>query len=166
MTVAPNLERADVGMAWGIKRSFMEYLLRLDDARWEFSGGAALTAGYEVYFPLAEDQPGWPVLSFAGSATVSAHFGALSLALDRPTVRLESGGGLVVGGVQLATVHPDAPVIDGDIAMWQITDVRLSDVAVPLFNGAYAAGERLDPLTVRLPCALMPISHRASATNG
>jgi hypothetical protein len=143
-------------MAWAIKRSFMDYLLRVGDARWDFAGGAALTTGQELYFPLAAEQPGWPAVALAGSATISGHFGALHVVLDRPVIRLEPGGTLTAGGEALVTVEPPPAVLAGDVVMWRIIDVALSAEAVLLFNGAYAAGEAFDPITLRVPHTMVP----------
>lgn len=148
-------ERADVGMAWGIKRSFVDYVRRLDDARWDFSGGAAMTTGRELYFPLAAEQPGWPSVAFAGAVTIAAHFGALRIALDRPVVSIEPGGVLAAEGADLVALHPSPPVLDGDVVMWRI-DTALAPEAVPLFNGAYGDGEPFDVMTVRVPRDLVP----------
>lgn len=147
--------RADVGMAWGIKRSFVDYILRLDDARWEFSGGAAMTTGHELYFPLAAEQPGWPSLAFEGAVTIAAHFGALRIALDRPVLTIEPGGMLAAEGRHLVVLHPSTPVLDGGVVMWRI-DATLAAAAIPLFNGAYGEGEPFDTLTVRMPRELAP----------
>lgn len=142
-------------MAWGIKRSFMDYLLGIDDVRWNFSDGAAFTSGREIYFPLAAEQPGWPLVAFDGSATIAGHFGALQITLDRPVIRLAPGGILTAGGAELVTLHPSSALLDGDVAMWQI-DATLNASAVPLFSGAYAEGEAFDPVTVRIPSATVP----------
>jgi hypothetical protein len=144
---------ADLGMAWAIKESFLRYLVGLGDARWSLSGGAAFTSTGELYFPFAEAS-GDRRMSFAGSVSVIAHFGALQLVIDRPEIELGPGGRLRSHGVDLVRLD-DVQERDDDeeVSMWYVPATYLSAGAVPLFGGVYAIDEPFAPLTLRVPRA-------------
>lgn len=158
--------RADVGLAWGVKQSFLAYLRSTGDATVAVSSGAAMTRDGEFYFPLestnefdAATRRG--TIRFGGSVQIDAHFGALSLRLaDLSLVIGEQTASLRVNDVastasprpfRIADVAVGDAIADGSVLMWRSLPAVLAGDSVMTFGGAYPAGEPMDPLTVRIP---------------
>ncbi|KAK1827977.1 fructose-bisphosphate aldolase class-II-domain-containing protein [Podospora conica] len=119
--------RADLGLAWGVKASFRQYLESTGDAQWRFGYGAATTQHDELYFLLvsvdgewdADGAPTSGTLHFGGTVSVSAHFGMLDIVIDAPRIAFgPEGAALSTQGRTLAKLIVDAPVIDGGVLMW------------------------------------------------
>lgn len=150
--------RVDIGFAWALKRSFVEYIAGMRDGRMSLEGEAALTSTQEFYFPFRSTQRGngdW-VSSFSGGLRFVAHHGLLSVAIRNPQLRVAGEfGSLLIDGpdgrVEIAHLTMTEPTRDGDVLMWRCDDVRLSPSAVELFGGSYDAGEPLAPITARVP---------------
>lgn len=151
-------DRADLGLAWGVKESFLRYVRGMPDGAVRWRDGAAVTSDGEFYFPLARASGARAarVLEFRGEVRFVAHRGLLSVTFKNPVVRMgESSGELRVrngaGEETIGALQPPPPIVDGHVAMWQQTPVSLAGAGPELFGGAYAAGEPLAPLTVRAP---------------
>lgn len=160
--------RPPFGLRWGIKRSFLDYIRRMPDGQGSLADGARAVGEDEILFAPAALQLGsdpdgtatrtW---SFRGEVRFSGHFGMLALRLGSPALTVRgSTAELTIAGapedgedgrlplVTLDLVQQPAP--DG-IEIWHGTEVRLTAVATPLFNGTYPEGEPFEPLTVTLP---------------
>lgn len=152
------VQRADVGMAWGIKRSFVSYVTSLGDSSITLGDGAALTRSQEFYFPLDPEHDVVDELRFGGSVAATAHFGALTVEIISPVLRLGAdrqraelwSGQSMSDPYHLADVELGEPVRDGDVLMWLRVPTTLSASATILFGSSYAPGEEMDPVTVRI----------------
>ncbi|WP_311258475.1 HtaA domain-containing protein [Microbacterium sp. WCS2018Hpa-9] len=155
---SPFPARADLGFAWSVKDSFLQYIRGMRDGDIGWNAGAAVTSTGEFFFPLAgvAHVGETMILSFRGTVSFTAHHGLLSVSVSRP--RITVGDGLArltteVGGVeqQIAAIDLPPRIHDGDVTMWLNCAVRLSGVGPEHFGGSYAEGEQLAPLTVRIP---------------
>lgn len=151
--------RADLGFAWALKRSFVEYVAGMRDGRMSLEGDAALTSTREFYFPYLSSvgTPGGNlVVRFNGGIVFTAHHGLLSVAIRNPSVRVEGTRGTITidssdGAVVLAELEEISLRHDGDVAMFSSTRVTLASPSVELFGSTYPASEPLAPLTFRVP---------------
>lgn len=146
--------RADIGLAWGIKDSFLDYLDRIGDAQIELRDGAATTSTGQFFFRF--DSRDDHTLRFRGTVALHAHFGALELRLSDPQIEL--GGSTVV----LTITGPERrlPLLDltwpqgveeHGVEMWRDAPAVLTPDACHLFGGAYSGGEPFAPVTARVP---------------
>lgn len=157
---------ADLGLGWAVKESFVQYVRRSRGSRVWVDGGAAATSTDDFYFPLrAAETVGDSVVVFyfAGMVGFAAHMGMLSLRVSSPRVEIElsSGAGILSveqsdGMRRIAHVRLGQPIVDGAVYMWLGAEVALTAVGAELFEANYAAGERMSPLTLRVPREVFP----------
>ncbi|GAA1468943.1 HtaA domain-containing protein [Microbacterium thalassium] len=157
--------RADLGFAWSVKDTFLQYIRRMRDGDIAWSGGAAVTSGGEFFFPLAGVRrfSDCDVLTFRGSVVFTAHHGMLSVAITQPRITLRDGFAdlsVHVGESEthIATVQLPRAIRDGNVAMWLECPVALTGGGPELFGGTYTDGEQLAPLTVRVPAGAIATS--------
>lgn len=155
--------RADIGLAWSIRASFLNYLRRLQDATVSLSGGAATTTAGQFYFRFRSVEGfgaahPFGTIRFSGQLRIDAHFGALSLHIIDPFLRIAPEGaslhtahGPAAGTSHIADVTMTEATRHDDVMMWDGLEATLAEDAVMLFGGAYPTGARLSPLTVRIP---------------
>lgn len=154
-----------LGLRWGIKRSFVEYIGRMADGAGSVGNGAVSVGEQEVLFAPGSvrrehgaDGAAQETWAFRGEVRFSGHFGMLSVRLAAPVLTVRGGAAeLTVDGASgddrlpLVTLRLDRlPAPDG-LEIWSGTDVTLTEAATGLFNGSYPAGEPFEPLTVTLP---------------
>jgi hypothetical protein len=163
--------RADLGLAWGVKDSFLQYIRGMRDGDIRWGSGAAVTSGGEFFFPLVDIRrvEGARVLSFRGVVTFTAHRGLLSVTIAHPRLRLRSDSAdlvIRVGGVEdtIAGVELPPQIQDGDVAMWLNSTVALAENGATLFGGTYSKGEQMAPLTVRAPARALGQQVETSAS--
>jgi Htaa protein len=157
-----------IGLRWGIKNSFVQYVRRMPDGRAWVGGGAVPVGAYEVVFPPVEagtrpTEHGaadrfW---AFGGDVRFAGHSGLLVVRIAFPVITLRHDTAeLTVAGqteeesarrMPLATLHLVAEPAPEGVERWSSTDVRLTPAGAALFNDVYPAGEVLDPLTLTLP---------------
>lgn len=151
---------ADVGMAWRIKASFVDYVSQIAGSTIQTSGGAGVTPGGEYFFAL-DSQDFHPtnltgVLKFRGSVDFAAHFGALKLSITDPLISFSEGSGLLSAIVSagkrqdLCILAPAVPVIDGSTLMFSDVPTFLAPSAEALFNNVYRGGEPFSPVLLRI----------------
>lgn len=154
------------GMFWGIRRSFLDYVLRLPDVDIAVGDGAEMLDSGLLVFPLSRStlDPTADRLSgaldFGGQAVVSGHGGMLRVRLAFPrleidgmeaTLTVDGGGdGHDASRVTLARLDDCLLERQGAELLWSSTSVTLAAGGVPLFGGQYTAGQGLDPVYVRL----------------
>jgi hypothetical protein len=155
---APSF-RADTGMAWAVKDSFLRYVTA--------SGGsiavldpAGMTAGSQFYFPLLDDSGFDPTrrtgaIRFTGSVIFTAHVGMLRIALKDPVLDISERAVLLADvdegrELPIAEVRLPEPSDTGGIVMWRDARAFLLPESVALFGGTYRQGEELAPITVRV----------------
>lgn len=155
---SPFLARADLGFAWSVKDSFLQYIRGMRDGDIIWTAGAAVTSTGEFFFPLAgvDQVGGATILSFRGTVTFTAHHGMLSVSLSQPRIIIQGEHAhltVEAGGVgqHIATIDLPPVIQDGDVTMWLTCAVHLSGVGPEQFGGSYADGEELAPLTIRVP---------------
>ncbi|MGM7699114.1 HtaA domain-containing protein [Microbacterium sp. A84] len=150
---APTATLVD-GLYWGVRGSFVEYILNGGDGLIHADGGVD-TDGQGVFrFPVEavqRDAAGW-VLSFGGQLRFMAHFGALDVDLSRPRIELGATGQLIVDShgaeTVLARVEPAEPIeVDGWL-VWPPLTTRLTLAGSVLFGGVYSEGDDLDVLRI------------------
>jgi hypothetical protein len=160
-------------LCWGLKESFRAYFQRLPDHAYEMGDGATRDAGGRFVYPVRtdagsvlDDPKGQRVLAFAGSALLTAHFGALSVAIAGPEVRVDSNGrGDLSAAVDEEAGRPVRMVIahlyaessgEGAEGPWVRFSATLAPEGQYLFMGNYFAGDPLDPVVIRFekPSAL------------
>lgn len=160
MDPSPFTARADLGFAWSVKDSFLQYIRGMRDGDISWSAGAAVTSSGEFFFPLADVRrtPTGAMLSFRGIVTFTAHHGLLSVSVRQPRIALRDGLAdlsISVGEAEekIATLSLPPQIQDGDVAMWLNCPAELAASGPELFGGTYADGEPLAPLTIRIPAA-------------
>lgn len=158
MEPSPFAGRADLGFAWSVKDSFLQYIRGMRDGDIAWGAGAAVTSEGEFYFPLAAARRSADamMLSFRGNVQFTAHRGLLSVSIADPRIALRDGEAdllLRVGDAEerIAVVHLSPRIQDGDVTMWLRSGVTLVDYGAELFGGTYPTGESLAPLTLRVP---------------
>lgn len=155
---SPFSERADLGFAWSVKDSFLQYVRGMRDGNVAWGAGAAVTSEGEFHFPLLAarrfaDATMW---SFGGNVQFTAHHGLLSVSIGEPRIALRDGEAdlLIHAGdavKRIAVIDLPPRIQDGDVTMWLRCGVTLVDHGAELFGGIYPAGESLAPLTLRVP---------------
>lgn len=163
---AEPLRRADLGLAWAVRTSFLRYVVG-SGGRIRVGGGAATTSSGEIYFPLAEvtrDAEAAPrEVRLGGEVDFTAHGGMLHLVLRNPVLRLSAEGAeLSVESPQPSSIVERVVVVDVNLGagessesvlMWRDAATTLTVAGAALFGGSYGAGEPMAPLTVRIPRA-------------
>jgi ferredoxin-NADP reductase len=162
------------GLAWGVRRSFVEYLRGLDDGEFTADGGAAVDDRQVFHFPLRSADDYDPVartgtVRFAGRAALGGHFGALSVVVEDPWLEFGAGGAtLTVADPDRDAGHrvplldldlPTAPGPDGGPAPVEVP-TRLTVEGTSFFNGQYPPGSAMDPVSV-----VFPVSAASGRTN-
>jgi hypothetical protein len=152
-----------LGLTWGIKRSFMDYIAGLPDGAVSAAGGATLTGSGEFCFaPNGSEYDaagGTGVLRFRGDVRVAGHHGMMFVRLLDPWVEFSGGHGLLsisTGGggndrTDVGTLHTAAPRNMEGFLVWERVEVAVSRAGSELFDGQYADGQPLDPLVIRVP---------------
>ncbi|WP_440711787.1 HtaA domain-containing protein [Herbiconiux sp. YIM B11900] len=162
MQPSPFTARADLGLAWSVKDSFLQYIRGMNDGAIRWGGGAAVASTGQFYFPLEDASriEGALVLSFAGEVRFTAHRGVLSVTISDPLIRIVGGEGALSvrwGEKEELITKLDLPplIIDNDVAMWLDTVARLAGSGPDLFGGTYPEDEQLAPLTIRVPATMV-----------
>lgn len=160
MSPSPFTARADLGFAWSVKDSFLQYIRGMDDGDIGWRGGAAVTSTGQFYFPLAriEGAAGSLDLAFRGEVRFTAHRGLLSVSIKNPLIRMRPDRSELIvelGDAEELIAQIDLPprIIDSDVAMWLDARSRLAGGGPDMFGGTYPPGEQLAPLTIRIPAS-------------
>lgn len=159
---------ADPCLRWAIKRSFVDYVMRMPDGRGWVIEGATSTESNEFVFEWAGSESaddGSQVWKFRGEVGMYGHSGMLLVRITDPwlTVRgeratlsvgdpLEEHG----GRFDLATLELTPADVPSNGAAWAGDPVQLTAKATSTFNDVYAPGELFEPLLVLLPAAHRP----------
>lgn len=152
-----------MGLHWGLKPSFLQYVARTPDGQMSVSDGATASEGN--IFVFEPDPDGSDVeagrWAFRGDVRFAAHLGMLFVRVADPVVTLRDGRAEV--SVLAPKGHADGDRIilttctllpqhtDEDLRIWFASDVTLAPAGVPVFNDVYRAGEEFAPLAVFLP---------------
>lgn len=152
-----------LGLTWGIKRSFIDYITGLPDGAVSAADGATVVQSSLFCF-APEDcdydiARGTGVLRFRGDVRLAGHHGMMFVRLLDPWIEFTGGRGILSistgdGGGQerteVGTLHAAAPrEVDGFL-VWEHVDVLISPAGSELFDGQYAAGQSMDPLFIRV----------------
>ncbi|TFC70953.1 hypothetical protein E3O45_15475 [Cryobacterium sp. TMS1-20-1] len=159
-------DRVLTGMVWGVKASFLGYLLRMPGSRQKTCFGAGELDTGEFYFSLEDDSSFdrltmTGLLKFRGLVELRAHGGMLNVQLINPWLDISVRQTVLSvidraqpvdsdDRVELVTVAMPAPTTDGETVMWSAAETYLVDTAVPIFNDVYRPREPFDPITVRI----------------
>jgi hypothetical protein len=152
-----------LGLSWGIKRSFIDYITSLPDGSVSVTGGATVAGSSLFCFsPDSSDYDvarGTGVLRFRGDVRLAGHHGMLLVRILDPWITFTGGGGALSistgdGGGQDRTVvaylSPSKPLHADDSLIWDNVDVVISPEGSDLFDGQYAAGQPMDRLYIRV----------------
>lgn len=159
MMSEPTVERADLGMAWAVKESFVQYVQSMRDGRILLREGAAVTNTRQFYFPFRslDHSDGHNfVLQFGGEARFLAHHGLMSVSICNPKIIVGPDGACLSieqGNEIVHLAHLDLPAVsvEDGINMWANVPVALTSAGAAVFADSYSAGETLAPLTMRAP---------------
>jgi hypothetical protein len=159
-----------LGLIWGIKRSFIDYIGSLPDGSVSAADGASVL--HSGLFCFAPDDaagprdaeagysaaPGTGVLRFRGDVRLGGHHGMLLVRLLDPWVTFTGGTGVLsisTGGsshdrTTVAFLRAAAPREFEGFLLWEHVEVVISPEGSELFDGQYAAGQPMDPLTIHV----------------
>lgn len=145
-----------LGLRWGIKRSLLEYVVRMPGGRLALGGGATATPDDDVLFP---PDPAAAWYGFTGEVALVGHGGLLDIRFGAPRLVVEGERGALTAQVgadpsvrlTLVTFAVAARRQDPGRELLAATDVTLAPEAVELFGGVYPPGEPFDPLLASIP---------------
>lgn len=152
-----------LGLRWAIKRSFLDYIAHAPGGGASLTQGAVATEEREIVFgPVENDSTvseEWErLLAFGGTATFTAHSGALLVPIANPWVAIRNSTGTitisdpfqrdVTARLNLATFRFNDHVIADGFEHWAAADVQLAPEACTLFNHVYPACTPLEPFTI------------------
>lgn len=154
------------GLTWGIKASFIAYIAGLPDGTVSAAAGASEIQPGLFHFSFAEsdyDQArGAGVLRFRGDVRLAGHHGMLFVRLldpwievtgDRGVLSISTGDDAGRDRIDVGTLSVASPATADDTLLWTGMGVLVTAGGSELFDGQYAAGQPMDPLTVRVPAA-------------
>lgn len=162
-TVSPD-PLPPLGLSWGIKRSFIDYINGLPDASVSAVDGATVDeAGLFRFAPDSSDYDaarGTGILRFRGDVRLSGHHGMMFVRLLDPWIAFTGGRGILSistgdavaqDRTAVASLRAGRPsqAADGSLA-WADVEVAITDEGSELFDGQYAAGQPMDPLFIRV----------------
>lgn len=143
------------GLRWGIKASFVSYVVGMPDGAMSVTHGAvADPAGF--LFPVVDasafdSRTGSGILRFGGDVRLRGHGGMLQVRIADPELVVDEEGPRLsiedTGGSRLTIAHLGTPsVAEGGGLQIPAT---LTAEAVPYFNDVYPERTPLDPLVIR-----------------
>jgi hypothetical protein len=152
-------DAAAPGLTWGVKQSFVNYVVAMSGGTATVAGGASSRES-GTFFPLA-DQSGFDLatargtIRFGGGVHFAGHFGALDLTLAEPWLESDEQGAVVsfetgAGRIPLVALGPAETGMDGELIVWRGIETRMLGEAAAAFNGVYGAGEPFDPMTIHI----------------
>lgn len=161
-----------MGLHWGIKSSFLQYIARMTDGRATVTDGATPTEGNVMVFEPAdtlcppEHADADLFLPFRGDIRFAGHFGLLFVRLADPWVIVRGDRATMTvldpykpdekPRLVLSHLVLEARPTAEDLDIWLSTDVRLAAEGTDLFNDVYQAGEPFEPLAIFLPRGARP----------
>ncbi|WP_309709861.1 HtaA domain-containing protein [Pseudolysinimonas sp.] len=173
--VDPVTTPAPGSLGWGIKASFREYVTGpIANGSISVSSGAGV-AGGGYWFPQSSAGVTATTVDIAyrGAVTFTGHSGALNLRIADPGVRITSATAAVLsvatgsGRVDFATLNLGAATATTDASgarTYTSTPATLTSAGAASFDGFYAAGTALDPVTFTIGSANVA-SGRTSTTS-
>ena len=154
------------GLAWPIRRSFLQYVAGLPDGRAVLGRGATATERDGVLFPLAGldaflELGEEVTVKFAGEVAFTGHFGLLDVRLVDPVLLVRNGTGVLFNGgatgagavsEQSLVVSPIRHVGEATgMRRWVASAPLLTAYGSGLFGGAYPPGAPFDPFLASVP---------------
>lgn len=150
--------RADLGFAWSVKDSFLQYIRSMPDGSIHWGEGASVTRDGQFYFPLVSvrQTPAGSDLQFGGEVRFLAHRGLLAVTLSAPLIRVSRTTAVLINGIdgardELCQIDLPVQTHDDDVLMWLDAPVTLTSPGSDLFAGTYALHEVMAPMTIRIP---------------
>lgn len=160
---APPDALPPAGLSWGIKRSFLHYLAGLPDGAVSAVDGATVDDDGRFRFaPAAADYDagrGTGVLRFKGDVRIAGHHGMMFVRLLDPWIVFTGGRGILSistgddagrDRTAVAILRAGAPREVAGSLVWENVDVVISAEGSELFDGQYAEGQPMDPLSIRV----------------
>lgn len=154
-----SLYPVDIGLAWGVKKSFIKYIQSSRDGQIVVAGGAGVTETDEFYFPLDKMTPykAETQLSFNGTVRFQAHLGMLSVTVANPRLILRSDTAELAvengedGWTHLLHLELPPRELDKQIHMWRNIPTTLVEAGIDMFGNTYNKGQPMAPATLRIP---------------
>ncbi|WP_372968399.1 HtaA domain-containing protein [Microbacterium sp.] len=150
--------RADLGFAWSVKDSFLQYIRSMPDGSIRWGEGASVTRDGQFYFPLTSVSrtPAGLDLQFGGEVRFIAHRGLLAVTLGSPLIRVTRDTAILINGIdgardELCQIDLPAQTHDDDVLMWLDAPANLTAAGSEMFAGTYAVNEVMAPVTIRIP---------------
>lgn len=161
MTVETGAPRfPQVGLTWGIKRSFIRYIAGLADGSHSERDGAYLSESSSFTFPVAPETGTISdgVLRFRGTVRIGGHGGMLGVLLSDPCIEMSGDTGILsvidpagypgrYRRVPLAELVIERDVHEG-VQILRCA-ASLAEPGVEVFAGHYPQGVDLDPVVIR-----------------
>ncbi|MCU1483004.1 MAG: hypothetical protein JWQ19_3790 [Subtercola sp.] len=148
---------AAIGLRWGIKQSFLDYLSGLPDGQAALGDNVTAVGDNELLFDPAEATASLDgIVKFTGEVRFGGHRGLLFVRVAEPWLHIDGGCGRLTvldptltdetSRIPLVTFLVDpGEAISGSFAG---THVRLTEEGVEIFNNVYSVGEPFEPFTV------------------
>lgn len=150
--------RADLGFAWSVKDSFLQYIRSMPDGSIHWGEGASVTHDGQFYFPLTSvrQNPTGLELQFGGEVRFVAHRGLLAVTFRAPLIRVTRTTAVLINGIEgardeLCQIDLPAQTHDDDVLMWLNAPTTLTPAGSELFAGTYGLHEVMAPVTIRIP---------------
>lgn len=149
-------------LIWGIKESFISYLMGLGDSQYFENDGAVFVEPNLVRFALGDvsrwdDKTGLGVVEFRGTVVLSAHAGLLYVGITDPWVEFFEHRALLSvlepessKRIPLVTADTSGVLTGTDGGRWVDMPTQLCEEGTVLFNGQYPPGTPMSPLTITL----------------
>ncbi|MGO1769667.1 MAG: HtaA domain-containing protein [Microbacterium sp.] len=136
----------DLVVEWGLKRSLVDYLTATEDFAVSVAGGATFDAEAGLAIPAVRDGEG--LIRFAGSVTLTAHGGALTVPIVDGAI---TASALTIADPEepterLALVTLEPASADPPARRWT---ARLAEEADPLFLYTYVPRVAFEDVVVR-----------------
>ncbi len=139
-------------LAWPVIRRFRHYLDGLPDGQ---TRADIESRGDDFLFPLVAESTGRErILQFGGRVHFTGHGGMLSVDIARPALHIEAGHVTLTiddpwdEGLGGRVVFAEGTIANfGDMVI-TIGELRLTEDACDLFNGAYEPGASVDGVVV------------------
>lgn len=147
-------EPLHLGLIWGIKRTFIEYVRRMQDGKGWIGDGARPLSDERIFFEFDPDASSPDAWSFRGDVRFSGHFGMLFVQLANPVIhRGDEPATLTIGDERLELVTMRLELLESrdGLDYWHAPEPRLAAAGVELFNDVYPLGEPFEPIVLLVP---------------
>jgi hypothetical protein len=152
-----------LGLVWGIKRSFIQYIAGMPDGQGSATDGAVSLPGSIFHYGVDDAHSessgeGLQIRAFVGDIRLAGHYGMLFVRVADPWIVSDGATAVLTiddpwqreGQERMPVARLVLELTDSQagIETWAGTSVQLTAAGAELFNDVYPEGELLDPLTM------------------